>query len=406
MQPGIAEAPYQNQLPPEAPADEQIVLQQPASTAVHTVIFVGNLLTNEQLRTPLYRLGGRLFPWPDFQTVPNGVVRRCEITRLKPRMRHVHKQNVQEDKWPLWQQSYSLTNQWDKKQQKFVNITYGLEGTDTADFLYKALQPSQEIGMIAYRNNDGVRHLDGRALLTTADEIKGAQLHYFPNWHNILIGAEKLPERIAELEDHLSNRLAAATSDQFRAVGEAFLFSCEQFRSYAREYIDRQTAAIEETKGKGVSVKYDEVAERLFRMCDITREDKMVTNFATAQQDTSSIMAQMAESNRLMAEILASQTGFKPKEEQPPAPETFEDAAAEFERAVEDDMVFADMTAAVAPADPEPVEGVEGIEAAPVQDNIDVPPAVDAELDGMVATLNDAEELEPAAIAEGNHNDE
>lgn len=336
--------------PPESPAEEQIITQQPASTAVHCVVFVGDFLTPEQKRSPLYRLGGHLFPYPDVMTVPNSIVRRCEVTRLKPVMRSVHKQNIQEDKWPLWTDSFTLTNQWDKKQQKFVNITFGVNGGQK-DLVYKPLQPSQEIGMIAYRANDGVVHLSGEAQLNTAAEIKAAQLHYFPNWADILRGAAKLPLRISELEDHINDRMAQARTSQLVAVGEAFLYSCAQFRTHAKDYVDRQTGAIEETKGKGVAVRYDDVAENLFKMCDITREDKMVQNFASNQIDSANTNALLATAITKMTEILNRDANSVPNatpESQPPAPVTIEEAQAEMDR-VADDEIFADMTAAVVP---------------------------------------------------------
>lgn len=340
--------PYQD--PPMAPAEESIITETPASTAVHCVVFVGDFLTDVQRQSPLYRLGGRLFPYPHVQTVPNGIVRRCEITRLKPKMRGVHKQNIPEDKWALWTDTYTLTNQWDKKQQRFVNLTLG-NTPDTADLLYKPLQPSQEIGMIAYREQDGVIHLTGAAQLNTADEIKAAQLFVFPEWSRVLTGQSKLPLRIAELEEYFEGRRAVAPTPTLQAVCDAYLASCAQFREKAREYIDRQTAAIEETKGKGVSVRYDNVAERLFVMCDITREDRMVTNFAQTQADAAKKDDQIATAITLMSQILEKTGASLPNASpaaQPPAPTTEAEATAEMERAADEEL-FVDMTAATMP---------------------------------------------------------
>lgn len=359
---------------PPFPVEEQIITERAVDNSVICVIYTGDVLSNQEKQSPNYRLGGKAFPWPEFVTVPNHVISRCQIVRLRKHMIAIPKWQIEKDKWPLYIEKYTLTNQWDPAARKLVDITYGVNGGEK-DFVYKAMHPATEVGMLL-RHNEGIVQLTGDAQLNTAEEIRGAQLHYFPNWLEILTGRAQVPFRMADLEAHIEERRAAAPTTQFRAVGDAYLYSCSQFREFAARYIAKQTDVIEETKGKGVSVRYDEIAERFFRMCDITREDKMIQNYADSQQDTKAIMAQMAETNRMMANLLTQTIGTKPAEEQQPAPETLEQAEAVMHMASEEN--FMDMTAAVVETE---------------------------ELDEAIDVLTD-NEPNTAQIAAGNHKDE
>lgn len=346
----------------------ETIVAKPAELAIQCVLTVGNLLTAKQMKSPNYRLGGRLYPWPDFYTVPNGIVPRCFITRLKKdAYRSVHKSQVQEKEWPMWVDSFTLKNQWDPVTQSYRDVTVGLDGY-SKDLLYKPIRPIQEIGRIAGRN-EGVVALDADCGINSGADIKEAQFHYFPNWLEILAGKEFLPERLRELEDHLRNRREQTNSPQLRAIGDAFLYSCVEFKDWAKAFrIDAQTAMIKETEGKG-GARYSEVTERLFRELEFTREDQLHENMARDANAQQSSSAQIATAIDLLSKVVAGQQAaadnLPPASSQPPAPATVVEAAAEVERATSDEEIeptFVDMSETAIEPEAEAVANVEAEE--------------------------------------------
>lgn len=349
-------APTAELAPEFAPVETQIITRKPDALDIAAVIYTGDTLTMRQKRAPQWRMGGKLAPYPDFQTIPNQIVERCKITRLQPAMRSVHKAQVDKEKWDLYVQSYTKTNQWDPQRREFVSIEVGTSGP-SLDLLFKSLPASAERGMLE-RDGDGVVFLEGDAYLASAEAIKAAQLHYFPEWLEIRAGQKHLPERLAELEDHIRTQQAKTQSTNFRAVGDAFLFSIQSFRDWAKEYVDRQAAAMKETEGKGVAVRYDEIAERLFVMCDLTREDKLVSsialNNATAAAQNNDVGTAISLLTQLLLDREQKAVAAAPApEEQPPAPSTIEEAADEFAR--DSGEAYVDMTAATLPDEDEEV---------------------------------------------------
>lgn len=348
----------------------EAIVAKPAELAIQCVLTVGNLLTAKQMKSPNYRLGGRLYPWPDFYTVPNGIVPRCFITRLKKdAYRSVHKSQVQEKEWPMWVDSFTLKNQWDPATQSYHDVTVGLDGY-SKDLLYKPIRPIHEIGRIAGRG-EGVVALDADCGINSGADIKEAQFHYFPNWLEILAGKEFLPERLRELEDHLRNRREQTNSPQLRAIGDAFLYSCVEFKDFAKAgRLDVQTAAIKETEKTG-GARYDEVAERLFRELEFTREDQLHENMARDANQAQNSSQQIATAIDLLAKVVAGQQAaadnLPPAESQPPAPATVVEAAAEVERATSDEEIepiFVDMTETAIEPEAEAVANVEAEEDA------------------------------------------
>lgn len=316
------------------------VIARPAGLAVQCVVYVGDILTLRQKKSPYYRLGGKLFPYPDFYTVPNGITARGAITRLQKRYRSVHKNHIREDQYGLWETNYTLKNQWDAVRGKFVDIEVGVEGP-SADLLYKPIYPVNEIGRIAGQQN-GCVALDAECGLNSAEDIKEAQFHYFPNWLEVLQGSEVLPERLREIQDHIHNRRAQAHSASLRAIGDAYLQACTDFYDWGKGYVDFQTQVIAETKEVPGGARYDEIAERLFTVLELTRQDSLVKDFAKQQNDRNQgdndIKAAIGLLTELVAQQSRAETSLPPAVEQAPAPVTVAEAAAELERAVEVDM--------------------------------------------------------------------
>lgn len=366
--------------------DNEPVVARPAELAVQCVVYVGDILTNRQKKSPNYRLGGKLFPFPDFYTVPNGITPKCAITRLQKRYRSVHKNHIPEDQYGLWTPSYTLRNQWDPVQGRFVDIEVGVSGA-SKDLLFKPISPINELGRIAGQQN-GVIALDAECGLNSANDIKEAQYHYFPNWLDILRGEAKTPERLRELQDHINDRRAAAQSSELRAVGDAYLQACVDFYDWGKAYVDFQTQVINETKEVPGGARYDEIAERLFGVLELTRQDSLVKDLVKQQNDRDQGDSEIKTAIGMMAKILAKQEAAEqslpPVEAQAPAPVTRAEAAAEFDRATEEDT-FTDMSA---------VSVADDVDNSVLIPADSVPPEMAAEVDGFIATADEEKDDE------------
>ena len=329
--------------------DTEPILAKPKELAVQCVVNVGDVLTLKQKKSPLNRLGGRLFPYPDFYTVKNGIVSQCQITRLRRvAYRSIHKGHIKEEDRDNWVQSYVLRNQWDPSKGEFVDIEVGTSGASEA-LIFKPIKAIQELGRIAGVQN-GVVALDEECGINDANDIREAQMHYFPDWVEIVAGTKSQIERIRDLEEHIRNRREMTNSSTLRAIGDAFLISCSDFYDWGKAYVDFQTSIIKETEKVPGGARYDEVGERLFRVLGLSRQDQLVENLSRGQENAASstdkiadTMRMIAESNAQMQNIMATMAGIKaeniaaPVEPVAPAPTNTVEAEAQIARDIEDD---------------------------------------------------------------------
>jgi DNA polymerase-1 len=221
-------------------------------------------------------------------------------------MRSVHKNLIDPKTYENWIQSYTLKNQWNPESRAFEDITVGVSGASAA-LLFKPINPVSEVGRVA-DTRTGVIALDADCGIKSGQDITEAQLFYFPNWIDILQGKATLPETLIELQDQINNRRDAALSSELRAIGDAYLLSCSEFYDWGKAYVDYQTMAIKETEAKPGGVRYDEVAERLFKMLNLTREDKLVQTFASNQAAAESANTAMATAIAKLAETQGQST--------------------------------------------------------------------------------------------------
>lgn len=325
----------------------EIVTEQPKALDIQCVVYVGDVLTMRQKRTAATRMGGKLFPVPDFLTVPKGVVVQCAITRLRTAYRGIHKAQIEEQQWPTWVQSYTLKNQWDAAIGQYRDIEVGISGA-SRDLLFKPITPEQEIGRIA-GTRIGVVALTEECGIHSADDIKDAQMHYFPNWLEIASGSEIFPATLRELESHIAGRRAIAGSSELRSIGDAYLLSCSDFRDWGMSYLQYQTGVIKETDKVPGAARYDEIAERLFGVLEVTRQDELVKDFAKQSNDSQTVTAQLAEAiGRLtsLAEHNADvgQQSIQVADTAEPAPVTVKEAKAEMDAATADVDAFTDLS--------------------------------------------------------------
>lgn len=286
-------------LPPLGDIPSHLVLQESETIVRHkaddlprAVFFAGDTLPGALKRIPTYRLGGRLV---EQQTVPGGILTRCAITRLEKTYLAVHKNLVEAKERKNYIQSYTKTNVWNPATRAFETVEIGGDGA-SADLIFKELFPSQQIGQLTGKQN-GVVEIP---IVRNLDDIKTAQMFYFPDWFEYLTGQLKMPATLPALTDHLRKRIQATTGTDMRQIGEAMLESCRQYREWAIQYTAFQSKQIKDAeKTPGVYQGYSEVAERLFAEVGIARADNMTENF-------SANMAQNASTQDKMADILAN----------------------------------------------------------------------------------------------------
>ena len=272
-----------------------IILDRAEDKRFVAVFYIGDWLVNSQKKSDAYRLGGKLFP--DAKCVPNNFVTRCAITPLKQGMMSVNSALIEKTERRNYLKSYVATNIWNPATERFENVHVGTAGA-SAGLLFKPIYPAAELGQIAGRS-DGVVYVPG---LENASDVKEAQMHYFPDWLEIVSGRKFLPVRLAHLEDLLGNRMAQAHDEALARVGQAILQSCRDYRLFGKAYIDYQTSVIKDAeKVAGVFQRYDEIAERLFEQLEITRQDSLITDFARQNNQTAETTEEFKKAMILLA---------------------------------------------------------------------------------------------------------
>lgn len=269
-------------------------------TKFFAVVFVGDILTLAQKSTPMKRLGGRLFP--DSLCLRNQLVPRCAITPLEEGMMKVHAALVNEKERDQYISEFRKTNVpvWDPVQmRKVLGAVVVGNRPENKDILYKRLPPAREIGRIA---QNGVVVVPS---IRSVADIRDAQYHYFPKWNRLVQGAEMFPTRLAELEDYIRGRMSQARTKDLVDVGQAYLQSSQEFRIWGSAYVKFQTEAIKKAEGTAGIQTYDEIAERLFGMLDLTREDKLVADLAQRAHQSNDQTGQITTALTMLAEILS-----------------------------------------------------------------------------------------------------
>lgn len=293
-----------NQIPPHLQMgnnQSEVVVERVEDKRMKTVFFCGDVLTLRQKQAAMFRLGGRIYS--EVKTVPNNFVNRCAITALEQGMNSQHKNLIDPKEHKNYVQSYIKRNVWNPMRGRFEDVEVGKSGA-SADLLFRPVYPVQELGQIANRG-DGTVPVPN---LEDAEDIKEAQLHYFPEWVKFVTNQTLLPDVLRDLEDQINDRRAHARSESLREVGDALLNSCAQYRLWGKEYVDYQTNLIDEAKKfPGVNQRYDEISERLFVALEITRQDSLITDFARNQNRQVESDGDIKTAIGLMAQILARQ---------------------------------------------------------------------------------------------------
>lgn len=304
----------QPQIPPHLQMGQNqsdIIVERAEDKRFVAVFFVGDMLVDSQKKADAYRLGGKLFP--EAKCVPNNFVTRCAITPLKQGMMSVNSALIEKTERRNYLRSYTATNIWNPATGQFENVTVGTSGA-SAGLLFKPIYPVTELGQIISPWDgivpSGVVYVPG---VESPQDVKEAQLFYFPDWIEIISGRKSLPVRLAHLEDIIGNRIQQSRHEAMARVGEAILQSCRDYRSFGKAYIAYQTTQIKDAeKVPGVFQRYDEIAERLFEQLEITRSDSLITDFARQNNSNAETTDKIADAISLLAKNTQNQPAQNP----------------------------------------------------------------------------------------------
>lgn len=299
------------QIPPEfqnLSAKSEVIVDAVDDNRLRVVLYVGDMTSLRDKQVKQYSLGGR--HTPEAMTVPGKFLVRCALTPLAEAMLGVSKNLVHPDERKNYIQAYRKTNVFNPATGRFEDLVVGASGA-SKDLIFKKIFPAREVGQIAYQQPaDGTIEIEG---LRTIAELKAVQLHYFPNWNQILSGKEKLPATNEELKAHIIERQAMAPQGSVLwNVGEKYLLACDQYALWGKGYLERQTAVVEEAKKKpGAPGRYSEEAESLFKQLGLTRQDALVEVQAAQAKRTEDKVDKIGDAVGLLAQIVANQEAAK-----------------------------------------------------------------------------------------------
>ncbi len=116
------------------------------------------------------------------------------------------------------------------------------------------------------------------------DEIRAAQLYFFPNWTEIQKGEALLPNSMRELEDHLKDRIRqiqvgvpSQLVGKYNQIGAEMLRSCTEFRRTGMEILKKDETLMKKANADGGIANYSPFSEMLLTMLEQKRKDDIVS---------------------------------------------------------------------------------------------------------------------------------
>lgn len=260
--------------------------------AVRWLVFAGSMIPPSQIKQrPDLRGGGEYFG-QGYKTLvrSRGLLRRCMMTPLEPAYDFMSNDMIGDDV-----RLHVVTT---------VNHGGGPQGQLNGVQVY----PGDEIKGIL----DGQRDVNAKGILeleqlrgVSYQEFKSSKLQdfIFPDWQKIVIGYEgaEIPFKMSELRSHLESRKAATQDESIRALIDVYLHSCDEFYDWGRGYLKTASQLVKMPASGGFVHTYSELAEQLFGMLEIRREDLL-----SKEQDLVDIMSKaQAGGNVSNTEVVA-----------------------------------------------------------------------------------------------------
>lgn len=305
-----ATAPQQHPMRPTIPQSDVILPDTKLRETSRFVFFAGDHITpSEKYANPTRSMGGveldmyltlketgkELYARPEVYNT-GGVLYRCAIHQLKTAYLPVNKEMIlpanRDGSNGMYVPGYVKRN----GRRNHETGQYEDVAVTSTNLMYRPFYPGDEIEPLT-RQSTGLR--PGGIVEITALEGKGqdeqiaAQLHYFPNWEALQTGAESFPATLRELRGNIEARLAAADTEYMRSIGRDMLRSCDEYRLWGMRYLKawRQTVKFADTQIDSPIAGYNELAEMLFEMLGVAREDTL-----NQADNVSNIAAQIGQS--------------------------------------------------------------------------------------------------------------
>lgn len=262
------------------------------------VFYVGDQISPlNKTKNPSYVRGGVIRPHNTLKHC-TGFIRQCEITPLKQYMWSETAQFIHPEQRAHMIASYNIV-------EGDVTTTVGNDG-----LLRTAFYPEDELPLITGQN-DGIVEMP----IQPGNRWR-IQRFLFPNWDAIEAGQAILPQTIAAMKAHFTERLAAASDPQEFAAATAALASCDSYIAWGQEVLGRQSAQLDEAKAKGWAWTYAPEAEMLFAQLGMVRKDNLAqeqtTKFDTLAEATANL-AKAMEQMVAAQQVGRTQDSFKPE---------------------------------------------------------------------------------------------
>jgi hypothetical protein len=288
-------------------------------STTRVVFFAGDdVSSSEKYEMPSVRGFGGI-PMPHIKTLPKenkGMLYRCQLTPLRPAKITQPLSMLSPGARDSWESSFVQTNAIRNPDGTYSDkLVDGFSGSDQQASLEGQFKPkkSNHMGFKTRYPGHDIRQITKRSLPhgaggvvevtalkgATSDEIRQAQLFFFPDWNETRKGDENfaLPATIRELEDHLKARTAEIKTlpthlhNQYRQISGAMLQSCNEFRIAYLSTFQKNEIILKDSAAKGnTGASYPQRAEEAMQMLEYKRKDDLVSGESSSVDRLARIM--------------------------------------------------------------------------------------------------------------------
>lgn len=170
------------------------------------------------------------------------------------------------------------------------SIKEGRFETKQSDHIvYKKRYAAQDVAMAIKRSEP---HGPGGVVEITAlkgasqQEVSEVQLFFFPNWHDIKAGKEKLPERMSDIVAHITARKNAIDTEigldkqgKYHSIANDMLRSCTEFIRTSNETIRLDGHIVQNavTHGLAGQIVHSRMSEKFMEQTGAQRKEDLLT---------------------------------------------------------------------------------------------------------------------------------
>lgn len=269
------------------------------------LFFAGDAVNdNEKRDLPFKEFGGIYLP--HIKTLPKqskGMLYRCQLTRLSKYTMIPDWKNMLGPQRAALQFEDSFVQEVvtadGQREQRTVSgfLTSDPEATKEGEFklrksdhvVYKKRYAGQDAQKAVKRlpphGAGGVVEI--KALIAaSAQEVREAQLFFFPDWVDIRRGIKPLPNTIREIQEHLTARKEAVKSQdwsedkkqQYFSIADDMIRSCVEFRRYAMEAVRSDENIVKNAVQQGLAgqIIHSVSSEKMLEQTEAHRKDDVL----------------------------------------------------------------------------------------------------------------------------------